>query len=394
MIHYIPLKKVYPNPWQTRQGDPDAQSIRELALSIAKIGLIQTPVGRVLADDDGSGQVELAIGHRRLAAYRWLHQSGEYSTTPGKFENLPVDVRPLSDEDMADLAWTENEQRRDHSPWERVLAIQKRIDDFGWTQEQVAERMQIARSTVTNLLALQKLDEPLRQALHSGLISTRAASALAPLMDLPETLLEAASNSMVERVRPANIRQAALDGASSDELRERISDLISRYSIPLSTARWPLDLAFHNLAGKAKSVRCAGCKTTIRRGSANSESSQTLCAAPGCFQIKNLAFSEMANAQRSPQKTEQKPAPQPQIQVEEFERPEKADPGEAIGGFLPADGAPVDELDEQEIFPPAPLPAPTAAKTEPKPAPAPEPEPEPPAPPTWAESTITATGTA
>src|SRR3990170_2431627 len=169
----VPLQRILPNPWQTRQTGLSAvlqagsdDYIAELAKDIHTNGLLQKPLARVVKDgkplsdqetynpgslmhDHGEWQVQLVFGHNRLAAFQKLHGEGYKD-----FDKMPVELRDVSDVEMADLAWAENERRRDHTPMDRALAIHKRIHDFGWTHEQVAEHLQVSRSAVTNALRL------------------------------------------------------------------------------------------------------------------------------------------------------------------------------------------------------------------------------------------------
>lgn len=198
----IPINRIASNPWQTRQAyDPD--SIASLAGDIQRNGLLQPPVGRIV-DADGKPQqvddfclgsavafqtyldehaghwVQLAFGHNRLRAFKYLHAS--FLARP--WNAMPVVPRRLTDEEMATLAWAENEQRKDLNAVEEALAIRRRIDDFGWTQEEVAKRLGLARSTVSNKLRLLDLPGEVLEHLSAGAISERQAMAILPAYTL------------------------------------------------------------------------------------------------------------------------------------------------------------------------------------------------------------------
>lgn len=281
MVHHIPLKDVYPNPWQTRQGDPDPEYIKELALDIAKNGLLQAPVGR-LKDQNKFDQVELAFGHNRLAAYKWLLDVGEYSNIPGKFATLPVDICLLSDQQMADFAWSENERRRDISPYERALAIQKRIDDFEWTQQQAAEHLGISRSAIANILRLLKLPEDVQQALAEGKISERSAQALVTLFDLPADLRKRGENQGWNQIRPSDIVREAIAGRPSNEIRDRIERLIGQFSYNLQNAAWDLDDELPHTG--AKTVACRDCELRYKP--------RNVCLYRECFTLKDRLWKQ------------------------------------------------------------------------------------------------------
>jgi ParB/RepB/Spo0J family partition protein len=225
MIANVPTKYILANPWQTRSR-VDYEYISDLAEDIERNGLLQTPIGRFL--DSGRRPVdpllmskigpreietgimaregyfvENAFGHNRLEAYRY----NELNQGPA-WQRMPVDIRQMTDEQMAQYAWAENEQRRDISPIERARAIRKRLDDFHWTQEQASQRLGIARSTVANILRLLQLPEDVQDELLLGKISERQALALLPVANSEQA---------------QEIVQAAVSGASSDEIRERVS---------------------------------------------------------------------------------------------------------------------------------------------------------------------------
>lgn len=107
MIQEISIDLLDPNPFQPRQ-DGDQTSLEELASDIIRNRLIHPPVARPL-----NGRYQIACGHRRVAACRALG-----------WEKVPVDIRELSDQEMAMMAWSENEARQSLSPLDRAVAIQ------------------------------------------------------------------------------------------------------------------------------------------------------------------------------------------------------------------------------------------------------------------------------
>jgi ParB/RepB/Spo0J family partition protein len=241
MIIHAELPKIHPNPWQTRSAT-DGTYIHTLARDIAANGLMQYPVGRLINEqgepadfninqDDPAAwggdigpvwQVQLAFGHNRLEAYRWLAESRN-AFFPGDWTKMPVDVRALlSDEQMAIMAWSENEKRSDLTPIERARAIARRIDSFGWTHDVAADRLGIARSSVSNTLRLLKLPQEVQKDLQDGVISERQAAALLPLFDIDD---QVAGVSEFEFARMAIVGWAR-DGQSSNTLRERVREAL------------------------------------------------------------------------------------------------------------------------------------------------------------------------
>lgn len=284
MIVNIPLNKIRPNPWQTRVGDPDPEYIKELAMDIAKNGLLQAPAGRIMNSpgqaayfssepDERKIQdmlsladrfVELAFGHNRLAAYKWLYDLRDNSDIQGDYSTMPVQIRTMSDEQMAEISWSENEQRRDVTPIERAKAIEKRMADFGWSQNEVADHLGLARPTVSNILRLLKLPQNIQDALGRGEISARVASALLPMYELPKETLEFANAYAWNS--PTRIVKDALGGASSDVIRHDIESLYQNYTRKLQTAEFGLDEMFpENLSVNENRVYCGLCRTCDRR---------------------------------------------------------------------------------------------------------------------------------
>jgi ParB family chromosome partitioning protein len=184
LIESVRLDNIWPNPFQTRQTvDPDY--VRELAADILANELQQFPAGRPV-DENGnpvtfykSGcDIQLVFGHNRLQAFYQLQADHP------EYAEMPVQIVFYDDEKMAITAWSENEKRKQLNPVERAAAVQHFMEAFKWTHAQVAEKIQLDRSTVTNLLRLLKLPENLLIALADGVVTQRQATALLPFYEL------------------------------------------------------------------------------------------------------------------------------------------------------------------------------------------------------------------
>ena len=163
----LPLDQIRPNPFQPRRTF-DAEGMKELQASIQTHGVLQPVVVRKLA----AGGFELVSGERRWRAAGAAGRS-----------TIPVVLRQASDEEMLELALVENLQRRDLDPIEKALGFQQLIESLGLTQEQVAVKVGLQRSTVTNHLRLLELDPEVQKALGAGLLSMGHARALLGLED-------------------------------------------------------------------------------------------------------------------------------------------------------------------------------------------------------------------
>lgn len=162
----IPVTEVVPNPRQPRAVF-DEDALAELMHSISEIGLLQPIVVRRV----GSGY-ELIAGERRLRACRAIG-----------LDRIPAIIRQTDDEAMLRDALLENLHRANLNPLEEAAAYQQLLEDFGCTQEQLAERIGRSRPQVTNTLRLLRLPPEVQRRVAAGVISAGHARALLSLQD-------------------------------------------------------------------------------------------------------------------------------------------------------------------------------------------------------------------
>jgi ParB family chromosome partitioning protein len=158
-----------PNPWQPRSIVNDTDLV-ELANSLREHGLVQPIVVRAHGD-----RYQLIAGQRRLFAARRLG-----------WGKVPVRVLEVDDRQMSEIAIVENLQRRDLDPLEKAASFKQYLASWGGTQDELAKRLSIDRSTVANLIRLLELPEAVQTRLRSGAISMGHARALLPLGDEEE----------------------------------------------------------------------------------------------------------------------------------------------------------------------------------------------------------------
>jgi ParB family transcriptional regulator, chromosome partitioning protein len=156
------VDSISPNPRQPRTVFND-EGLQELASSIKEFGILQPLVVRPLAE----GQYELIAGERRLRAAKLAG-----------LRTVPVTVRAAGQQNSLELALIENIQREDINPMECARAYRRLIDEFGMTQEQVAERVGKSRVAITNTVRLMKLPQRIQGGLEGGRISEGHARAL------------------------------------------------------------------------------------------------------------------------------------------------------------------------------------------------------------------------
>ena len=161
-INQIRLDQIRPGGHQPRtRFDEDA--LESLAASIRSVGVIQP----IMVRPAGDGTFEIIAGERRWRA----------SKLAG-LQEIPVILSDADEQMAAETALIENLQREDLNPIERGEAIRRLIERFGLTQTQVAERVGLDRSSVSNLLRLGDLEEPIRDLLASGELSLGHGKAL------------------------------------------------------------------------------------------------------------------------------------------------------------------------------------------------------------------------
>jgi ParB family transcriptional regulator, chromosome partitioning protein len=160
----IPLARIRENPRQPRLRVHD-DALASLAESIREHGVIQP----ILVTETIDGY-QLVAGERRVRAARLAG-----------LERIPAVVRQLADREQLELALVENLQREDLDPIEAARAYRQLMDDFAFTQEELATRVGRARSTVANTLRLLELNSAVQDAVVAGAISEGHARAIGGL---------------------------------------------------------------------------------------------------------------------------------------------------------------------------------------------------------------------
>ena len=155
----IKLDLLDDNPWQPRVS-MDPESLQELADDIDLIGLLSVPLARPSPEQEGRHQ--LAFAHRRVAACRLLRDQDRWG------EIIDVDVEYLTDEKMALIALSENQQRKDLTQSEVARARKRAIDETGLTIQALADQLGIDRATLSNTLRVLTLPQVVLEHVESG----------------------------------------------------------------------------------------------------------------------------------------------------------------------------------------------------------------------------------
>jgi ParB family transcriptional regulator, chromosome partitioning protein len=171
VVSELPVDSITPNPQQPRKDFHDS-TLQDLAASLRQSGVIQPVVVRRL----GQGY-QLIVGERRWRAAQLAGLS-----------QIPAVVREATDAQTLELALVENLLREDLNPMEEAEAYQRLLLEFGWTQEELAQRVGRDRSTIANCLRLLKLPEGIQADLRSGQLTMGHARALLSLASAEEQL--------------------------------------------------------------------------------------------------------------------------------------------------------------------------------------------------------------
>ena len=162
----LPLNKVEPDRDQPRKNFNE-DSLLELSESIKKHGVFQPLL--VQKKDD---YYKIIAGERRWRAAKIAG-----------LKTVPVIIKDLSEQEIAEIQLIENIQREDLNPIEVAEGYRQLIDKFHMTQDELAEKVSKSRTAITNSLRLLKLDERVRQMVIEDMITTGHARALLAIDD-------------------------------------------------------------------------------------------------------------------------------------------------------------------------------------------------------------------
>lgn len=218
-IKEIAISDIIPNPDQPRR-DFDPQALKELADSLLVHGLLQPVLVRPVGE-----HYCIIAGERRLRAAKIAG-----------FTKIAVIVQICTDQEMAERALIENIQRADLTPVEEGFAYARLIEEYGMTQELVAQRVGKARTTVANLLRVILLPKIVLELLGDDKISLGHAKILLGIKDTTLQVLTAQK-------------------AAKEELSVReTEDLVNRLNEKTKIAKPPREryTLFHNIEDRLR----------------------------------------------------------------------------------------------------------------------------------------------
>jgi len=237
-LQFLPIDLLLSGKYQPRSNFDDS-ALEELAASIKSSGIIQPLIVRQISAD----RYEIIAGERRWRAARIAGMT-----------EVPVIVREISDQTALAFGLIENIQRENLTAIDEALAIDRLINEFLLTHEQVAEAIGRSRPTVTNLLRLLTLDDEVKALMQQNLLEMGHARALVGLSHAAQKTLSQqiiakqlsvrAAEKLVNQ-QNATVKQAKSSEAVHDEriqtwqalLRQKISSKVDFHISKVATGR-------------------------------------------------------------------------------------------------------------------------------------------------------------
>ena len=214
-IYELPLSEVDVNVNQPRKNFSE-QSLKELAESIKVHGVIQP----IIVVKKGERYMIIA-GERRYRASKLVGN-----------QTIPAVIKDYSDSEIAEVSLLENLQREDLNPMECARAMKKLMDDYGWTQEKVADRLGKSRPVVANTVRLLNLEPEVIEMIEQGKISAGHARSLVAVTNKKAQIKLAKQvcdkkltvRDLEKAVRQAN-GTAPMQTSQSVELKQLVDDM-------------------------------------------------------------------------------------------------------------------------------------------------------------------------
>jgi ParB family chromosome partitioning protein len=197
----VPIDLLRPSPFQPRRRF-DAEQMSALVDSIRDKGILQPILVRRSADSPETYEIVAGERRWRAAQVAQLHE-------------VPVIVRDLTDRDTLEVALVENVQRSDLTAVEEAQAYRRLIEDFGYTQDALAQAIGKSRSHVANIIRLTELPEPVLHLLDSSQISAGHARALLGAADPAALARRVVRKGLNVRQTEALVRRERTGAAAS-----------------------------------------------------------------------------------------------------------------------------------------------------------------------------------
>ena len=201
----VDIEKIKPNPNQPRKNF-DVDALNELAASIKTHGIVQP----IVVNDLGDGTYMIIAGERR---WRAANICG--------LKTVPAVIRNYTDKQVKEISIIENLQREDLNPVEAARAIKELMDEYGLTQDAVAERIGKSRPSVANTLRLLSLYPDVLKMVEDGKLSAGHARCLVVVEDKNNQIKLA--NAVVQRNLSVRDLEKAVKNLENPQRRQIVS---------------------------------------------------------------------------------------------------------------------------------------------------------------------------
>ena len=241
-VRKVPIAELGTSPFQPRKNFGD-EELAQLAESLKGSGMLQPILARSV-----QGKLEIVAGERRWRAAKLAG-----------LQEVPVLVREITDEESAVFGLVENLQREDLNAIEKAEAFKVLMTQLGTTQEEVAKRVGMERSTVANFLRLLDLPVPVQAHVSRGTLS----------MGHARTLLGLADRDLIERTADEAIRQSWSVRALEAKVKSANEALTAKPGTKPKTAARARPVWLNEL--EENLVEALGTPVTIRYGRKRSQ---------------------------------------------------------------------------------------------------------------------------
>jgi len=178
----VPIERFDPNPFQPKtRVEITPETAAYYGKSILKHGMLQIPLVRQAPYGKKGEKYQMGDGWLRLQGHKWLVDKGH-----PEFKEIQVEVRNITDEQMAHLVFEANGVRKDLDPIEKAQFFKKYMEEFKATETQVAEKFEISQGEVGNTLRLLQLPNEIQSQVATGVIPQTHARHLIRLNVKPE----------------------------------------------------------------------------------------------------------------------------------------------------------------------------------------------------------------
>ena len=237
----IPIEFLQAGKYQPRKDMAD-EALEELAASIRSQGIIQPIVVRPIDDN----KYEIIAGERRWRAAQIA-----------QLDVVPCLVKPIPDDAAVAIALIENIQREDLNAMEEAQALDRLMVEFNLTHQQVADAVGKSRTTVTNLLRLNGLQDSVKRLLEHGDIEMGHARALLAIDNELQSSLanQVAEQGMTVRQTEALVKKAMQTSTAETDKKQKVADPdVARLQSKLGDTLGTQVKIDHNAKGKGKMV--------------------------------------------------------------------------------------------------------------------------------------------